>query len=110
MKLNVHGKIMSCLAALFFSACSHSAPDCEDEQTVSTVIQIAKQKFVEQSGQDIVEQLSLNLVDILPAILYLYLDFEALQGIVWRNARGGKVCRLACFILFVGGITPAYSH
>jgi len=64
MKRNMHGRVISCLVALFFSACSHSAPDCADEQTVSTAIQIAKQKFIEQSGQDIVKQLSFKLVAI----------------------------------------------
>jgi len=64
MRLNKHSTIAWCLAALFFSACSHSAPDCADEKTVNTAIEIAKKKLIEDNGQDIVKQLSLKLVDI----------------------------------------------
>lgn len=64
MKRNMHGKISCCLVALFFSACSHSAPDCADEQTVNTTIQIAREKVVKENGQGAMEGITLKLVDI----------------------------------------------
>jgi len=60
MKMNIHGKIVYGLVALFFSACSHSAPDCADEKMVDTAIQIAEEKF----GQEIMKNVTLKLLNI----------------------------------------------
>jgi len=64
MKMKIHGKIAYGLVALFFSACSHSAPDCADDKTVDTTLQIAKEKLIEESGKDVVNQITLKLADI----------------------------------------------
>ncbi|MDQ6958219.1 MAG: hypothetical protein Q9M24_03805 [Mariprofundaceae bacterium] len=60
----MHGKIAWYLVALFFSACPHSVPDCADEQTVTTALEIAKKKLIKESSQDVVKQESLKQVDM----------------------------------------------
>lgn len=64
MKMNMHGKIAYCLVALFFSACSHSAPDCADEKTMDTTLEIARKKLSETIDSDSFKKISLRLVNI----------------------------------------------
>jgi hypothetical protein len=47
-----------------FSACSKSAPGCADKETVDLVIQITKDKIVENFGQQVADSLELRLDNI----------------------------------------------